>query len=84
MPHRIFRPGAQFVQVGAAVLFGQAALQLDRGETLAIGEQALLMTRIEAGLPLINVEFSSSRYAFTDHDRVTPKEAGLQVAGTPA
>jgi glycine cleavage system T protein (aminomethyltransferase) len=41
------------------------------------GEQALLMTRIEAGLPLIDVEFSSSRYAFTDHDRVTPKELGL-------
>jgi aminomethyltransferase len=41
------------------------------------GEQALLMTRIEAGLPLINVEFSSSRYAFTDHDRVTPKELGF-------
>jgi aminomethyltransferase len=41
------------------------------------GEQALLMTRIEAGLPLIGVEFSSSRYAFTDHDRVTPKELGF-------
>jgi aminomethyltransferase len=41
------------------------------------GEQALLMTRIEAGLALINVEFSSSRYAFTDHDRVTPKELGF-------
>ena len=41
------------------------------------GEQALLMTRIEAGLPLIDVEFSSSRYAFTDHDRVTPKELGF-------
>ena len=37
------------------------------------------MTRIEAGLPLINVEFSSSRYAFTDHDRVTPKELGLRL-----
>jgi glycine cleavage system T protein (aminomethyltransferase) len=41
------------------------------------GEQALLMTRIEAGLVLINVEFSSSRYAFTDHDRITPKELGF-------
>ena len=35
------------------------------------------MTRIEAGLVLINVEFSSSRFAFTDHDRVTPKELGF-------
>ena len=41
------------------------------------GEEALLMTRIEAGLVLINVEFSSSRYAYTDHDRVTPKELGF-------
>ena len=41
------------------------------------GEEALLMTRIEAGLVLINVEFSSSRLAFTDHDRVTPKELGF-------
>ena len=35
------------------------------------------MTRIEAGLVLINVEFSSSRFAYTDHDRVTPKELGF-------
>jgi aminomethyltransferase len=35
------------------------------------------MTRIEAGLVLINVEFHSSRFAFTDHDRVTPKELGF-------
>ncbi|MGI8433858.1 MAG: aminomethyltransferase family protein [Nocardioidaceae bacterium] len=41
------------------------------------GEQALLMARIEAGLVLINVEFSSSRLAFNDHQRVTPKELGF-------
>jgi len=41
------------------------------------GEQALLMTRIEAGLVLIGVEFSSSRFAYTDHERVTPKELGF-------
>ncbi len=41
------------------------------------GEQALLMARIEAGLVLIGVEFTSSRYAYTDHDRVTPVELGL-------
>ena len=44
---------------------------------LPFGEEALLMTRIEAGLVLINVEFSSSRLAFTDHERVTPKELGF-------
>ena len=41
------------------------------------GEQALLMARIEAGLALIGVEFSSSRFAYTDHERVTPKELGF-------
>jgi aminomethyltransferase len=41
------------------------------------GEQALLMTRIEAGLVLINVEFFSSRFAYTDHERVTPRELGF-------
>ena len=41
------------------------------------GEQALLMTRVEAGLVLIDVEFSSSRLAYTDHERVTPKELGF-------
>jgi aminomethyltransferase len=41
------------------------------------GEDALLMTRIEAGLVLIDVEFSSSRLAYTDHDRVTPREIGF-------
>jgi aminomethyltransferase len=44
---------------------------------IPFGEEALLMTRIEAGLVLINVEFSSSRFAFTDHDRVSPKELGF-------
>jgi aminomethyltransferase len=44
---------------------------------IPFGEEALLMTRIEAGLVLINVEFQSSRFAYTDHDRVTPKELGF-------
>lgn len=41
------------------------------------GEEALMMLRIEAGLPLIDVDFSNSRLAFTDEDRVTPKELGM-------
>jgi len=41
------------------------------------GEEALLMARIEAGLVLIDVEFSSSRLAYTDSQRVTPKELGF-------
>jgi len=41
------------------------------------GEQALLMARVEAGLVLLGVEFSSSRFAYTDRQRVTPIELGL-------
>ncbi|MFM9136431.1 MAG: aminomethyltransferase family protein [bacterium] len=41
------------------------------------GDEALGMTRIEAGLPLIKVEFTSSRYAFTPDERFTPDELGL-------
>jgi len=41
------------------------------------GEQALMMLRIEAGLPLIDVDFHNSRLAYTDQDRVTPKELGM-------
>lgn len=55
-----------------------AVIEAGQGHGLRpFGEEALLMTRIEAGLVLIDVEFSSSRYAYTDHDRVTPKELGL-------
>jgi aminomethyltransferase len=43
----------------------------------AFGEEALLMARIEAGLVLINVEFSSSRFAYNNHQRVTAKELGF-------
>ncbi len=41
------------------------------------GEDALMMLRIEAGLPLVDVEWRNSRLAFTDQERVTPTELGL-------
>lgn len=41
------------------------------------GDEALNVLRIEAGLSLIGVEFTSSRYAFNDHERSTPDELGL-------
>ena len=41
------------------------------------GEEALMMLRIEAGLPLIDVEWKNSRIAFSDAERVTPKELGM-------
>ena len=41
------------------------------------GEEALMMLRIEAGLPLIDVEWRNSRVTFSDHQRVTPSELGM-------
>ncbi|MFN8195994.1 MAG: aminomethyltransferase family protein [Nocardioidaceae bacterium] len=41
------------------------------------GEEALLMCRIEAGLVLIGVDFTSARYAYNDSERLTPIELGL-------
>ena len=44
---------------------------------LPFGLQALYMTRIEAGLLLLDIDFASSRFAWTDADRATPHELGL-------
>jgi aminomethyltransferase len=44
---------------------------------LPFGLNALEMLRIEAGLLLLDVDFGSSRYAWTDEDRSTPFEIGL-------
>ena len=44
---------------------------------LPVGETALVMTRLEAGLLLIEADFASSRYAWTEGDRSTPLELGL-------
>jgi aminomethyltransferase len=55
-----------------------AVMDAGRGHGIRpFGEEALLMTRVEAGLILIDVEFGSSRLAYTDHQRFTPKELGL-------
>ena len=58
---------------------------LDAGRDHGIrpfGEEALNMLRIEAGLPLVDVEWHDSRTAWTDADRVTPTRArhGLDAA----
>ena len=49
-----------------------------RGQgVLPFGLPALYMTRIEAGLLLLDVDFPSSRFAWNDADRATPHEIGL-------
>jgi aminomethyltransferase len=53
---------------------------LDAGREHGIrpfGEEALMTLRIEAGLPLIDVEWHNSRTAWTDAQRVTPQELGM-------
>jgi aminomethyltransferase len=44
---------------------------------LPFGLDALEMLRIEAGLLMLDVDFSSSRFGWTDEDRSTPFELGL-------
>ncbi|MGL5810821.1 MAG: aminomethyltransferase family protein [Nocardioides sp.] len=63
-------------EAGVAVLDAVMAAGAPHGGRL-FGEQALLMTRIEAGLILIGSEFGSSRFAATDHDRSSPVELGF-------
>jgi aminomethyltransferase len=53
---------------------------LEAGEPHAVrpyGEEAMNMLRIEAGLPLVDIEWRDSRTAWTDHDRFTPRELGM-------
>lgn len=53
---------------------------LDAGRPHSIrpfGEEALMTLRIEAGLPLVDVEWHDARLAFSDADCVTPKELGF-------
>jgi aminomethyltransferase len=55
-----------------------AILEAGSGHGLRpFGEEALMMLRIEAGLPLVDVEWRNSRLAFTDAERVTPSELGM-------
>jgi aminomethyltransferase len=49
-----------------------------RGQgVIPFGLTALYMARIEAGLLLLDVDFASSRFAFTDDQRSTPVELGF-------
>ena len=67
-----------FVGADDALPVLDAVLAAGEGRGLRLfGEDALLMARIEAGLVLIDVDFESSRLAFTDEQRLTPIELGL-------
>ncbi len=61
-----------------AVVLWDAVWTASRGRGIVpIGMTALYMARIEAGLVLLDVDFQSSRFAWTDAQRTTPVELGL-------
>jgi len=70
--YEIWAPAADALAVWDAV----AAAGKGRG-VIPFGMTALYMARIEAGLVLLDVDFHSSRFAWTDADRTTPVELGL-------
>src|SRR3954463_3660998 len=66
------------VEAERAVAVLDAVLDAGRGHGLRpFGEEALMMLRIEAGLPLIDVEWPNSRLAVTAEQRVTPHGLGM-------
>jgi aminomethyltransferase len=61
-----------------AVAVLDAVVEAGRAHSIRpFGEEALMTLRIEAGLALIDVEWTDARLAFSDADRVTPKELGF-------
>jgi aminomethyltransferase len=61
-----------------AVAVWDAVWDASRGRgVVPFGLTALYMARIEAGLVLLDVDFHSSRFAWTDEDRTTLIELGL-------
>ncbi len=67
-----------WVPAGEALRVWDAIWAASRGQGIVpVGLTALYMARIEAGLVLLDVDFHSSRFAWTDADRTTPIELGL-------
>jgi aminomethyltransferase len=61
-----------------AVAVWDAVVEASKGRgVIPFGLTALSMARIEAGLLLLDVDFQSSRFAWTDAHRSTPLELGL-------
>jgi len=67
-----------WVRAEDALVVWDAIWAAGRGRGIVpFGLTALYMARIEAGLVLLDVDFHSSRFAWTDADRTTPIELGL-------
>jgi aminomethyltransferase len=66
------------VPADEAVAVLDAVLEAGRDHGIRpFGEEALMTLRIEAGLPLVDVEWRDARLALSDADCVTPRELGL-------
>jgi glycine cleavage system T protein (aminomethyltransferase) len=67
-----------WVRSGDALPVWDALVDASAGQgVIPFGMTALYMLRIEAGLLLLDVDFGSSRYAWTNEQRSTPLELGL-------
>jgi aminomethyltransferase len=67
-----------WVAADSAVAVWDAVVEASAGRgVIPFGLTALSMARIEAGLLLLDVDFQSSRFAWTDAHRSTPIELGL-------
>ena len=67
-----------WVAADDAVAVWDSVVEASRGRgVVPFGLTALSMARIEAGLLLLDVDFTSSRFAWTDAHRSTPIELGL-------
>jgi aminomethyltransferase len=62
---------------GAVEMWDALQVASEGRGVLPVGQSALLMTRIEAGLVLIGVDFHSSRFAFNEDECSTPIELGF-------
>jgi aminomethyltransferase len=66
------------VAVDDAVAALDAVLEAGQPHSIRpFGEEALMTLRIEAGLPLVDIEWHDARLTFSDADCVTPKELGF-------
>ena len=68
------------ITVGAESAVAVLDAVLGAGATHSIrpfGEEALMTLRIEAGLPLVDIEWKDARLAMSDAECVTPKELGF-------
>jgi len=67
-----------WVEAGDATAVFDAVVEASAGHSVRpVGQNAMLMSRIEAGLLLLDVDFRSSRFAYTDDERSTPAELGM-------